>query len=90
MLYGARVRFCGWTQARTERDTYRMVTSGQLISLFPGKLAVKTYSGGIRSAAAVFTWGGKTTSRFGLQYNQAFQVLCFKHFGAAGDYLSGA
>ena len=81
-LYGARVRFCGWSDVKSRpHDSYRMMTSGQLISLLPGKFEVGD-ANGKRIAAAVFTWGGKTTSRFGLEENQAFELLCFKQLGA--------
>ena len=73
VLYGARISFCGWD--RTKRGICAMVMSGRQISLLPGKLAV--YKNG--SAAAVFTWGGDTTSRSGLDDQQPFQLLCFKH-----------
>ena len=81
-LYGARVRFCGWYQARSRHNPYRMMTTGRLISLLPGKLEVEAFASGRRFAAAIFTWGGKTTSRFGLEGKQAFELLCYKHLDA--------
>lgn len=73
VVYGARISFCGWDKPR--RGICAMVTSGPQISLLPGKLAI--YKNGLD--AAVFTWGGDTTCKSGLDDRQPFQLLCFKH-----------
>ena len=82
MLYGARIRFCGWHEwDHTRRRSYYMMTSGQLVSMLPGKVEV----GEAGLVAAIFTWGGRTTSRFGLGEKQAFELLCFQDYSPV-DY----
>ena len=92
VMYGARIRFCGWQHrphritmlhSSTKRSSYTMMTSGQLVSLLPGKLEVERPASGRHTVAAIFTWGGTSTSRGGLEENQPFELLCFKPFGVA-------
>lgn len=67
----------------TVRSAIAMKTSGELVSLLPGKLEIEGPTNGRHLVAAVFTWGGKTTSRWALEENQTFELLCFKPFGGA-------
>ena len=92
VMYGARIRFCGWQlqhrpyrpsmpHRHVKRPSYTMMTSGELVSLLPGKLEVERPASGRHTVAAIFTWGGTSTSRGGLEENQPFELLCFKPSG---------
>lgn len=79
ILFGVRVRFCGWFALTHSgnRAYYGMRTNGALTSLLPGKLEYQMATGRID---LIFTWGGKTTScrRCLLNAAQPFELLCYR------------
>lgn len=75
-MYGARVNFCGWKEyCGGHPEQYTMKTHGRIVSVVPGKLEVHVESGHLD---AIFTWGGRTSSRYPLHATQSFELLCYK------------